>query len=169
MPSTCSVAGFLPSLHRAAEAAPEKLCIESRSVRLLAFVALYKIRLTLFTAPGRNYKRNQSKNTYINIKRKPDGLLLHCRGKQPKGLASARTQGAVDSLRQADNSVGPLKYQLLRAHATWRVVSSCTKTSRAFKCCLIVLRVRVRYEHKHTPTHTDRQHIHICTILYILA
>lgn len=150
---------------------PEKLCIESRSVRLLAFVALYKIRLTLFTAPGRNYKRNQSKNTYINIKRKPDGLLLHCRGKQPKGLASASTQGAVDSLRQPDNSVGPLKYQLLRAHATWRVVSSCTKTSRAFKCCLIVLRVRVRYEHKHThtPTHTDRQHIHICTILYILA
>lgn len=65
----------LPSLHRVLQQ-PRNLCIESRSVRLLAFVALYKIRLTLFTAPGRNYKRNQSKNTYINIKRKPGGLFL---------------------------------------------------------------------------------------------
>lgn len=126
MPSTCSVAGFLPSLHRAAEAASEKLCIESRSVRLLAFVALYKIRLTLFTAPGRNYKRNQSKNTYINIKRKPDGLLLHCRGKQPKGLASASTQGAVDSLRQADKQT---TRQLCRAIEISIIASTCNMAS----------------------------------------
>lgn len=117
--------GFLLLLHRT----------ESRSVRLLAFVALYKIRLTLFTAsqPALEETINainvRIHTSTLNVSQgRRSARCLHCRGKQqqpertcirPELLSISLALPLLIKEQDFDKSVGPLKYQLLRALATW--------------------------------------------------